>query len=163
MNTREPSSADDAIRLARDAFGRLVYTGVDGTVVENVIPVRAFPLSAPDEGIALVAPDGRELAWVTRLEDLAPQARALIVETLAEREFNPVIERIVTVSAYVTPCVWTVATDRGEARFVLAGEEFIRRLPGDALLITDDQGVHWLIRALGALDHPSRRILDRFL
>ncbi|MCP5265457.1 MAG: DUF1854 domain-containing protein [Burkholderiaceae bacterium] len=149
--------------ISRNAFGRLVFTAADGSVVENVLPVRAFPISAPDEGLALVAPDGRELVWIERLDQLDPDTRALIAESLAEREFLPVVSGIVAVSSYVTPCAWTVATDRGEARFVLAGEEFIRRLPGDSLLITDNQGVNWLIRSMAALDLASRRILDRFL
>ncbi|MEZ5660161.1 MAG: DUF1854 domain-containing protein [Burkholderiaceae bacterium] len=157
-----PSSAG-VIGLARDALGRLIYTAPDGSVTGNVVPVRAFPLSAPDEGIALVAPDGRELLWIERLAQLDAAARALIGEAMAEREFIPVIQRIISVSGYVTPCAWTVATDRGEGRFVLAGEEFIRRLPADSLLITDNHGVHWQIRSLPGLDPASRRILDRFL
>ena len=48
-------------RLSRNAFGRLVFTGTDGEAHEGVIPVRAFPITAPDYGIALIGQHGHEL------------------------------------------------------------------------------------------------------
>ena len=58
---------------------------------------------------------------------------------------------------------WEVDTDRGPTRFVLRGEENIRRLPGGMLMIADEHGIQYLIRKLRALDKPSRKLLDRFL
>ncbi|HWS75130.1 MAG TPA: DUF1854 domain-containing protein [Quisquiliibacterium sp.] len=155
------STAD--FRLSRNAFGRLVLELADGSVHEAVVPVRAFPIGAPDEGLALVGAGGRELAWVERLSDLEPSLRALIEEELASREFTPEIRRIVDVSGFVTPCTWQVETDRGPTRFLLKGEEAIRRLPPPALLIADAHGIQYLIRDQQALDRRSRKILDRFL
>ena len=43
------------------------------------------------------------------------------------------------------------------------GEEDIRRLALPALLIADSHGIHYLIHDRYALDHHSRKILDRFL
>ncbi|MDM7463769.1 MAG: DUF1854 domain-containing protein, partial [Tepidimonas taiwanensis] len=48
-------------------------------------------------------------------------------------------------------------------RFVLKGEEDIRRLARDVLLIQDSHGVQYLIRRPLELDRHSRRLLDRFL
>jgi hypothetical protein len=155
------STAD--FRLSRNAFGRLVLELADGSVHEAVVPVRAFPIGAPDEGLALVGAGGHELAWVERLSDLEPALRALIEEELASREFTPEIRRIVDVSGFVTPCTWQVETDRGPTRFLLKGEEAIRRLPPPALLIADAHGIQYLIRDQQALDRRSRKILDRFL
>jgi len=45
----------------------------------------------------------------------------------------------------------------------LRGEEYIRRLAGGGLLITDRFGIQFLIPDLKALDRPSRQFLDRFL
>jgi hypothetical protein len=56
-----------------------------------------------------------------------------------------------------------VHTDRGETRFVLKGEEDIRRLEGHALLITDANGANYRVRDRLALDRHSRRLLERFL
>ena len=47
--------------LHRDAYGRLVLTTADGQAYDNVSPVRAFPVQAPDDGIALVSTDGKEV------------------------------------------------------------------------------------------------------
>jgi hypothetical protein len=48
-------------RLERTAFGELVWTGPQGQRVGCVVPVRAFPIQAPQDGIALVDPEGHEL------------------------------------------------------------------------------------------------------
>lgn len=161
-------SADQMARehrfpLARNAFGRLVWTAADGERFEGVIPVRTFPLSAPNDGLSLVGADGHELAWIDSLDALPAPARALIEEELAAREFVPEIQRIRKVSTFSTPSHWEVDTDRGSAQFVLAGEEDIRRLDGSALLIASSQGAYFKIRDPQALDAASRRLLGRFL
>ncbi len=150
-------------RLSRNAFGRLVLVAADGAVHEGVVPVRAFPIAAPEEGISLVSAEGHELAWIDRLADLPPQPRALVEEELASREFVPEIRRLRGVSSFATPSTWEVETDRGETSFVLKGEEDIRRLGANGLLIADSHGIQFLIRDLTTLDKASRRLLDRFL
>lgn len=149
--------------LSRDAFGRLVYRGDDGVEHVGVVPVRAFPITAPDEGVSLVRGDGRELAWIADLADVPAPSRELLEAELASREFVPEILRLRAVSGFVTPCTWYVATDRGDTQFVLRGEEAIRHLSRNTLLIGDQHGVHYLIRDVGALDAASRRMLDRFM
>ena len=149
--------------LARNAFGRLVLTSTEGEVHEGVAPVRAFPVQAPDDGIALVSTDGKEVGWIDRIEDLPAAIGALVREELGGREFMPEIARINSVTSYATPCTWSVATDRGDTEFVLRGEEDIRRLTVDTLLISDIHGIHYLIRDVRELDKLSKKILDRFL
>ena len=150
-------------QLSRNAFGHLVFVGADGVVHEGIVPVRAFPVSAPAVGVALVSGDGRELAWVDTLDELPAVIRTLVEEELANNEFMPEIRRICGVSSFATPSTWRVETDRGDTDLVLKGEEDIRRLGGDALLVVDRHGIQFLIRDLQALDRASRRILDRFL
>ena len=149
--------------LSRNAFGRLVFTGTNGEVREGVVPVRAFPITAPTRGISLVDTDGHELAWIEVLSDLPDEARRHVETDLANREFMPEIKRIEAVSSFATPSTWRVETDRGSTSFVLKGEEYIRRLTPIALLITDSQSINFLIRDRTALDHHSRKVLDRFL
>ncbi|HPT51134.1 MAG TPA: DUF1854 domain-containing protein [Accumulibacter sp.] len=150
-------------QLRRNAFGRLEFIGADGEISEGAVPVRAFPITAPDDGIALVDPYGHELAWIDRLADLPAEVRALVESELAGREFMPEIKRIVSVSSFATPSTWEVDTERGLATLILKGEEDIRRLTPPALLIADSHGIHFLIRDRQALDQQSRRFLDRFL
>jgi hypothetical protein len=149
--------------LARDPFGRLVLRDAGGAEHVGVVPVRAFPIAAPEEGLSLVSPDGRELAWIERLDALDTARRTLIEEDLASREFVPEIRAIRAVSSFATPSTWTVDTDRGETTLVLKGEEDIRRLARTSLLIADRHGIQFLVRDIGALDRASRRLLDRFL
>jgi hypothetical protein len=56
-----------------------------------------------------------------------------------------------------------VQTDRGDTRFVLRGDEDIRRVGPTLLLITDSHGIQFLIRDPAHLSKDSRKILDRFL
>ena len=150
-------------QLSRNAFGRLVLTTAAGEAHEGVVPVRAFPIAAPGEGVSLVGPDGHEVAWIARLDALPEGLRRLVAEELERRELIPEIPRLKIVSSFATPSTWRVDTDRGETEFVLWGEEFIRRLGKSGLLIDDSHGIHFLVRDLNALDKPSRKLLARFL
>lgn len=150
--------------LERTPFGKLVLTNESGECFEGVVPVRAFPIQSPEDGISLVSTDGKEVAWVDMLSDVPQSAQDLIRAELATREFMPVIERIVSVTSYSTPCTWTVETDRGTTEFVLRGDEDIRRIGKDnALLIADAHGIQYLVRDQFAMDTHSKRVLDRFL
>ena len=149
--------------LHRNIFGKLVLTDRLGIEHSSVTPVRAFPIQAPEYGIALVSTDGHEVAWIDRLSDLPGPARTLVEAELEGREFMPEIRAIARVSSFATPCTWTVETDRGSTHFVLRGEEDIRRIGQTTILISDNHGILFLIRDLLSLDRHSRKILDRFL
>jgi Domain of unknown function (DUF1854) len=148
--------------LSRNSAGRLELC-LNGEVFPNVTPVRAFPVTAPNEGIALMSKDGKELLWIARLADCEPQFATLVNDELAQRDFMPVISEITSVSSFVTPCTWIVATDRGSTQFILRGEEGIRKLGSGALLITDSYGLQYLVPDYRKLDRACRKILDRFL
>lgn len=149
--------------LVRDTLGRLVYADEAGAVHGDVHAVRAFPITAPSAGISLMDQAGKELLWYASMAEVPEHDRVLILEELAAREFMPVIERIQSVSSYATPSVWQVLTDRGETRLRLNGEENIRRVAGNTLLISDANGVQYLVRDSAQLDKQSRKLLDRFL
>jgi len=150
--------------LERDTFGKLVLTTAQGERCEGVLPVRAFPIQSPQNGISMVSTDGNEVAWIDALAEVGQPARGLIEEALATREFVPVISNILSVSSFSTPCTWSVETDRGPTHFVLRGDEDIRHIGSDgALLVADSHGIQFLIRDHLALNAGSRKILDRFL
>ena len=158
-----PVIATVSFELTRNAFGRLVLTMPLGQVFEGVVPVRAFPIQSPEDGIALVHSDGHEALWIERLDALPEPAQGLIREELASREFMPEILSIESVTSFSTPCTWHVQTDRGDTRFVLRGDEDIRRVGLTVLLVTDSHGIQFLIRDREELNKESRKILDRFL
>lgn len=153
----------DTVHFERDARGRLVLIDADGQRHEGVTPVRAFPLQAPDEGLSIVGSDGHERLWIDRLSQLGAADRAAVEAALADRELIPEIRRIVAVSTFSTPSVWTLDTDRGAATLLLKGEEDIRRLPNGDLLIADTHGLHYLLRDPARIDRGTRRMLERFL
>ena len=152
-----------AHRIHRDHFGKLVFTDEQGAAHVGVVPVQAFPIDAPGENVSLVGSDGHELVFIPQLSGLDADTRRLLQEEIAQREFMPVIDQLVSVSTFATPSTWQVRTDRGMASFVLKGEEDIRRLKGSGLLITDSHGVTYRVTDLRELDRMSRKMLDRFL
>jgi hypothetical protein len=163
MNSRPILNLTQAsFALTRNAYGQLVLTLPDGQVREAVVPARAFPILAPERDISLLDADGHEVAWIAELARVPEPAQGLIRAALAEREFMPEILAILGVSGFSTPSTWQVRTDRGETSFVLKGDEDIRRLNGNTLLVTDSHGIQFLIRDMTALDRESRRLLDRF-
>ena len=150
-------------KLARNAAGQLQFTNSDGAVFDGVNPVRAFPVSAPDEGLSIISNDGHELAWLPSLVDMPTQIKELIEAELLQREFMPVIQRINQVSSFATPSVWDVVTNKGNTQLTLKAEDQIWRLKNNRLLITDKNGVNFMVNNIEQLDKHSRKLLDRFL
>ena len=146
-----------------DATGHWFYVSDQSVRHEQVIAVRAFPVAAPDEGVALVDAEGHELLWIAALDDLSTALRANVERALTQREFMPRILKLNGVSSVVAPCTWDIETDRGNTSLQLKGEEDIRRLSATVLLVTDSHGVQFLIRDLDQMDRHSRKVLDRFL
>ncbi|WP_377157641.1 DUF1854 domain-containing protein [Roseateles sp. UC29_93] len=149
--------------LARNAYGRLMLVDAAGQTHDNVTPVRAHPLSAPDEGLSLVGTDGHEIAWIDRIADLPQVQRELLQDELAHREMTPTVLKLLDVSTFSTPSQWTVETDRGTTGFILKSEEDIRRIGEGRLLIASSHGLHFLVPDRFALDRHSRKLLERFL
>jgi hypothetical protein len=125
--------------------------------------VRSFPVAAPDEGIAVVDVDGKELLWIQHLSHLSETVRSNVLRAMTQREFMPQILKLLGVSSFVTPSIWDIETDRGATTLLLKGEEDIRRLSASVLLVTDGHGVQFLIRDMAQMDRHSRKLLDRFL
>lgn len=148
--------------LERDALGRLVLTDADGIEHIGVYPVRAFPITQPEVGISIMDQSGKELCWFDEVKTIPEGELTLIKEELAAREFMPVIKKITKVSTFATPSLWDIETDRGPTRIRLKGEEDIRRIAGNTLLIADSNGLQFLIPDSTKLDKVSKKLLDRF-
>ena len=151
------------IQFDQSPSGRWFYVTAEGVRYEHVLAVRSFPVAAPDEGIALVDIDGKELLWIPNLSQVESKARANIQKAITQREFMPQILKLYGVSSFITPSTWDIETDRGRTALLLKGEEDIRRLSGTVLLVTDGHGIQFLIRDLAQMDRISRKLLDRFL
>ena len=151
------------IQFDQGPSGRWFFVSAQGQHHDHVMAVRSFPVAAPDEGIALVDGDGKELLWIPNLNMLADAVRARVLKAINQREFMPQILKLYGVSGFLTPSTWDIETDRGRTSLMLKGEEDIRRLSASVLLVTDGHGVQFLIRDLAQMDRYSRKLLDRFL
>jgi len=149
-------------QLERDALGNLIFIDAKGERHVGVYPVRAFPITAPSAGIGIMNQSGKEVCWFPDVALIPEVELTLIKEELAAREFMPVIERITQVSTFATPSIWDIETDRGPTRIRLKGEEDIRRIAGNTLLIADSNGLQFIIKDSTQLDKVSKKLLDRF-
>ena len=149
-------------QLERDALGSLIFIDAKGERHVGVYPVRAFPITAPSAGIGIMNQSGKEVCWFPEAAMIPEVELMLIEEELAAREFMPVIERITQVSTFATPSIWDIETDRGPTRIRLKGEEDIRRIAGNTLLIADSNGLQFIIKDSTRLDKVSKKLLDRF-
>jgi hypothetical protein len=149
-------------QLKRDSLGRLVFIDADGRSHIGIYPVRAFPITAPGAGVGIMDQSGKEVHWYPDVAAISKSELQLIEEELAAREFMPVIEKITKVSTFATPSIWDLETDRGPTRIRLKGEEDIRRIAGNTLLIADSNGLQFLIKDSTQLDKVSKKLLDRF-
>jgi hypothetical protein len=149
--------------LTRDSFGRLVLIDAEGVRHVDVTPVRAFPTTDPQHWISIVSAEGRELVCIADLGEVSEVTRMMIESEFRDREFAPVIRRIVSVSALSEPSEWTVETDRGATKFVLETDSDVRRIDPSRAMIFDAHGTRFAIDDLNRLDSRSRRYLERYL
>ena len=149
--------------LTHDSFGRLVLIDADGARHVGVTPVRAFPTTDPEHWISIVSTEGQEIVSIAKLADLPDATRRTLEAEFRDREFTPVIRRIVNVSAMSEPSEWTIETDRGLTKFVLESDSDVRRLDRRRAMISDAHGTRFRIEDLHQLDSRSRRYLERYL
>ncbi len=161
--SQQPSGPGALWSLHHDAWGRTVLTDASGRQQVGVQAVRAFPLSSPRHGVSICDADGTEVIWIDCLDELPDELRRALEEHLAHREFVPIIQRVLAISAAVEPSEWEVETNRGCARFLLQSEEDVHHLDDHTTLITDTYGVRYLIPDTRRLDAGSCRLLERFL
>ena len=151
------------IRLHHDAFGRFVVTLANGQSHSDVVPVRAFPFSAPDQWISLCDESGHEVLCLTDVAELDPKTRDQLAAELARREFIPRILHILRVDEGGVSSQWFVKTDRGDTKFELPSEDNIRRMGNDGTLLIDSHGIRYRITSVPQMDAHSRRILRQYL
>lgn len=152
-----------AFRLHRDESGQLVFTPDGGEALAGVYPVRAFPLSDPGRCISICDGQGHEVCWIESLDALDAETRATVEAELAQREFIPVILRVLNTPAQSEPATWQVETDRGVTVFEVESEDSIHRRGPHRVSMIDSRGIRYEIPDTRRLDAHSRRVLERFL
>ncbi len=149
--------------LEKDVFGNIRLVLGSGQSHDQVKIIRAFPISDPENGFSIVSQDGHELVWFESFNHLSEDNQQIVNSSLEQIEFIPVISKITNLNTYALPSIWDIETDRGITKLKLKAEQDIRRVSAEALLITDANGIQYLIKNRQALDKFSKKVLDRFM
>ena len=143
-----------------DERGRLVAQDRAGHRHVGLSAMRLFPMSDPDNWIAVFDENGKELCCIPTVAKLPANSAFAIRTTLTNSEFIPVIERIVHISSNDPPCRWLVETDRGNTEFIINDEKDLRRLSEWSVLVVDARGIRYSIPDTRKLNAYSRRAVE---
>ncbi|NBR07102.1 MAG: DUF1854 domain-containing protein [Planctomycetes bacterium] len=135
----------------------------DGTVIKNLTPMSLFPLSEDNKNIVLLDENQQEVFYIDDLQQLESSLANDIQVALLRNRFILKLSKIRKVSSLRPPAEWKVLTDRGESSLVFSSEESIRRLPEDAALIQDSQGIRYLVTKINSLDSFSRKVIEYYI
>lgn len=144
----------------------------DGTIefFERIVPVRAFPVSSPNEFISIREPDtqlkgrGSEIGMIRRLSDFPEDVSALIADELSRRYFTPAIKKIHSFSEKFGYCYWDVTTAAGRVEFIMSNPTSnIRTLEDGRVFMYDIDGNCFTIEDPKALDKHSYRKVEVYL
>ena len=161
MMTNTASITPPTFNLFYDDWGKLVLVDAAGVRHEGVTPIRSFPLTHPENWICICDAKYHELVSIEEPSQLPAATRELLFRALAKTEFMPVISRLVD-ATIGEPAEWQVETNRGNRTFVLKSEDDIRALSDGRIVVTDSDGLRYMIADVQKLDAHSRRTLERF-
>ncbi len=137
---------------------------------ERVIPVRAFPITEPEEYISIKEPDtkdkgkGKEIGFIRRMSDFDEATQALLREELSRRYFTPVIQRILSVKEKFGYYYWTAETSAGKVGFVMTNvSSNIRTLEDGRVFMHDIDGNCFEIPDPDKLDKASFRKIEIYM
>ena len=159
FKTRESLSLPPDNATFRRSAGNLISLEVtlpsgETETYERVVPVRAFPITDPEEFISVKEPDskekgkGAEIGMIRRLTDFDQTSVALLREELSRRYFTPAIKRITGVKEKFGYSYWDAETSAGKVSFVMTnvssnirtledGRVFIHVIDGNCFCISD--------------------------
>jgi hypothetical protein len=149
-----------AVRLTRDAFGRLqLAVGIE----ERYEPVRAariLPLTAPDSFISLQDEEGEEIGVIEDLDPLDRDSRRILQEELDLVYLKPQVEAILKVDVRQGLISWSLKTSLGPRTVYVRDRSDIRPLPDGRIVLTDVHGARYEIPPIETLDDRSRSWLE---
>ena len=137
---------------------------------ERVVPIRAFPISDPEEFISIREPESREkgkgaeIGMIRRLSDFDGAGADLIAAELARRYFTPAILKITGVKEKFGYSYWNVETSAGKISFVLNNPSSnIRTLEDGRVFVHDIEGNCFEIPDPEKLDKASLKKIEIYL
>ena len=137
---------------------------------ERIVPIRAFPVSSPNEFISIREPDtqlngrGSEIGMIRRLSDFPKEAADMIADELSRRYFTPAIKKIHSFSEKFGYCYWDVTTEAGRLEFIMNNPTSnIRTLEDGRVFMYDIDGNCFTIEDPKKLDKHSYRKIEVYL
>jgi hypothetical protein len=150
------------IRITRNHMGTLLLER-PGEDPRPVKPVRALPLTDPENWIGLMDEKGKPVHMVESLAGLDPDSRDLLTRELEQTYFLPKILCLREVAEEYGVLRLEVDTDRGPRTFEIRSREHIRFLPAGRILLRDLDGNRYEIPAIDALDPRSQILAQGYL
>ncbi len=164
----------DMARFTRSAGGliSLEVTQPSGKVefFERIVPVRAFPISAPETFISIREPDtrasgrGAEIGMIEDLSVFPDEVSAMIRDELSRRYFTPAIKKIHSFHEKFGYCYWDVTTVAGRVEFIMSNPTgSIRTLEDGRVFLYDIDGNCFTVEDPSKLDKRSYKMLENYL
>ena len=137
---------------------------------ERIVPIRAFPITAPDHFIAIREPDtqlsgrGAEIGMIETLDGFSPEVVDMITLELSRRYFTPSIKKIHSFHEKFGYCYWDVTTTAGRVEFIMSNPtNSIRTLEDGRVFMYDIDGNCFTIEDPAKLDKHSYKKVEIYL
>ncbi len=137
---------------------------------ERIVPVRAFPISAPESFISIREPDSRtggrgaEIGMIEDPTRFPAEVAELLRDELSRRYFTPAIRKIHSFREKFGFCYWDVTTAAGRIEFIMTNPTgSIRTLEDGRVFLYDIDGNCFTVEDPTALDKRSYRMLENYL
>ena len=137
---------------------------------ERIVPIRAFPISAPDLFIAIREPDsqlngrGAEIGMIESLSLFPADVADMISDELGRRYFTPSITKIHSFKEKFGYCYWDVTTSAGRVEFIMNNPTSnIRTLEDGRVFMYDIDGNCFTIEDPKKLDKHSYKKVEIYL
>ncbi len=158
MSTRIFLTDTDKVSCAENNL--VTLTLKTGEVMTELEPRRLFPVSRLTGYITFLDAEGIEKAVVRNLDDLDPESKRVVTDSLDDYYLVPNIDRILSVSEKNGKIHWVVDTDRGRKEFDIRNRNHdIRVYPDGRVRVRDSDDNRYVIADYRELDKHSRNQL----
>ncbi len=137
---------------------------------ERIVPIRAFPISAPETFISIREPDsqlkgrGAEIGIIESLDAFPAEVADMIRDELGRRYFTPAIKKIHSFHEKFGYCYWDVTTSAGRVEFIMNNPTSnIRTLEDGRVFMYDIDGNCFTIEDPTCLDKHSYKTIEIYL
>ena len=148
----------EQVKLERDAFGRLALT-VGEEAYQTVRPARCYPVSAPDEHVAIFDGEDRQIGLIEDVRQLRRSAREVLSDELALIYLTARVLAVRSVTGLHNLTTWEFETDRGPRTVYVKDRADIRRIPPRRVILTDVNEMRFEIPDTAKLDVRSAALL----